>query len=1092
MLPWVRLAVRFPRTVLAAAALVTLVLGWQIPSLVVRTDGAALRGEQGTVSRLSRVDEEVFAGSEDVIVVLGAGASGGTVASPAGLRALAALDAELRAVPGVRAGGVRSLASLRELRVSASTLATGRVLEAIPDEPAAFAALLARARTKSFVDGTLLASSGATAALYVPLVVGTDRTAALAGIEALAERWRARGFTVELTGPVVAQALLGRAVLTDLGRLIPFMVLLISALLLYLLRTPAGLLFPMLEVLLVLVWTFGTMAWLGVPLTLVTTSLPVVLMATSITDEIHLMERLQQLLARPGATALEAVLGTYEELERPILTTWLTTCAGMAAFLASPLLALRHFGLLAGLGILYALFVSFTVIPAAVVLAPVRWSRRRALPTAELRVSGFERSLLAQPRRWSFALLLGLAALAPGLAGLRVEDNWIANFPASSPLVAAERTYNRDFWGSYRFDVVLEADDDRFYRPEGAAAVAEVAAGLAGREGVGGVASYLLPLGDLAAALGKVGAVEAQPLADLEELLTLARSAEDANLLSEWLTVEGDRARVRLFLKSESFARDQRLAAEVATTVGAIAHRHGLRYHTSGDVPLGLEMVGSIVASELGSIFVSVLVILVTVAFFYRRPLEILAVFLPVAIAGFVVFAVMGWSGIALGIATSMFGSLAIGTGVDFALHLLEAFKKALAAGREGRDAVLAALAEAGPSVRWNALVLVLGFAVLMASSVRPNLQLGVVLCLALAAAYLATVVLFCTLGPRLAWRRAGAASRLGAPAAVSFGGLVLVALGLAACGTAERPAAPPPHAEPPAVLGRPDASAEAWMREVEAEQRAGMRLVRIDAETQRAAERVQVGYPAYEEAQLWGLVDGRSERQRQLFLFCEPRRMRGTGLVLEDQAGELARDEMAFHMKTWDHFKGIPRTSLRLLVPGTCLTYEDARGFLSTDHYAFAWAPEAPEGRSEPGRKRVIGWPRDPSLAADIGYDWFVATLDEGKKAVLRIEYHAANGEQLKIYDVRSLVQVGRLWTAAEARLEDRQNQVTSDLRFTFWQPAGPIPEAVFERPVTAEPLLERIRKTLLALGVAEATQLEACGRVLPTPKEETHGAAI
>ena len=81
----------------------------------------------------------------------------------------------------------------------------------------------------------------------------------------------------------------------------------------------------------------------------------------------------------------------------------------------------------------------------------------------------------------------------------------------------------------------------------------------------------------------------------------------------------------------------------------------------------------------------------------------------------------------------------------------------------------------------------------------------------------------------------------------------------------------------------------------------------------------------------------------------------RGTGLVLEDQAGELTRDEMAFHMKTWDHFKGIPRTSLRLLVPGTCLTYEDARGFLSPDHYAFAWEPGAPEGRIEPGRRAAL-----------------------------------------------------------------------------------------------------------------------------------------
>ena len=47
----------------------------------------------------------------------------------------------------------------------------------------------------------------------------------------------------------------------------------------------------------VLIWTLGAMGHLGVPITLVTTILPIVLMTMAVTDEVHLLERFQARLA---------------------------------------------------------------------------------------------------------------------------------------------------------------------------------------------------------------------------------------------------------------------------------------------------------------------------------------------------------------------------------------------------------------------------------------------------------------------------------------------------------------------------------------------------------------------------------------------------------------------------------------------------------------------------------------------------------------------------------------------------------------------------------------------------------------------------
>ena len=61
---------------------------------------------------------------------------------------------------------------------------------------------------------------------------------------------------------------------------------------------------------------------------------------------------------------------------------------------------------------------------------------------------------------------------------------------------------------------------------------------------------------------------------------------------------------------------------------------------------------------------------------------------LPSALAVLVKFAVMGWAGIPLGVATSMFAAMTLGIGVNCAIHLLEASAQARAAGASPADAL--------------------------------------------------------------------------------------------------------------------------------------------------------------------------------------------------------------------------------------------------------------------------------------------------------------------------------------------------------------------------------------------------------------------
>ena len=121
---------------------------------------------------------------------------------------------------------------------------------------------------------------------------------------------------------------------------------------------------------------------------------------------------------------------------------------------------------------------------------------------------------------------------------------------------------------------------------------------------------------------------------------------------------------------------------------------------------------------------------------------------------------------------------LALGVGVDFAIHLRHAYERARENGRGPDAALTESLQKSGRAIRWNATVLSLGFIVLTASALKPNHSLGVLLSAAMAACYAMTLLLLpsqvpglvsarpsffrmsCISGPREAWCKRAAVSR--------------------------------------------------------------------------------------------------------------------------------------------------------------------------------------------------------------------------------------------------------------------------------------------------------------------------------------------
>lgn len=201
---------------------------------------------------------------------------------------------------------------------------------------------------------------------------------------------------------------------------------------------------------------------------------------------------------------------------------------------------------------------------------------------------------------------------------------------------------------------------------------------------------------------------------------------------------ELDEVLISVYLKRSSYGATAGLIDALRDYEDHRLRPHGIRLELAGDVAVSQALIEAVVRTQVGSLLISLLGILLVAGVLRWGLLCVL----PPAIAVWLDFALMGWLDIPLGVATSMFAGMTLGVGVDYAIHLLSRHRRALAAGLDRPAAVADALTATGPAVVLNALAVGLGFGVLLLSQVPGNARLGGLLLASVLHCLIATLLL--------------------------------------------------------------------------------------------------------------------------------------------------------------------------------------------------------------------------------------------------------------------------------------------------------------------------------------------------------------
>ncbi len=744
-----------PRATLALMAAAVLAMAPGLLRLELRTDGHSLVPPDDPAIALDREARRTFGLRDPLLVVLETRHPDG-IFNPGTLGRLERLTRDLAALPGIGAENVQSLASEKRLYSSPSRIGFQPLLEPPPTTPERLAEVRSDVEATNVFHGTLVSYDRKAAAVLVgvPSEMDSgevDRTALYHRVVTIARRYGTADDRVSVVGAPAAEALLGEHILADLVLLIPLALAVIALILWIACGRAWGVAIGLAKIGAALVFTLGLVGWCGQPVYLTTAVIPVLLITIGLSDEVHLLWRYRH--RPPDEPPAAALRRSLEELARPITLTSLTTAFGFLSFLTSAIRPVWSFGLFTAIGVLFCLLWAMTATPALIALRP---GAIPAAPSSSLDTSRLSRLALAlsgRPRIALPVLAVATAALALGIPRLAVQDGWIDNFAPGSSLRQDSERVDRLFAGTHVLLAVLTFDPPAGEIPAIPAASGPLLAGsavdavgrfekaLRARPEVGGVLGLHSQLTTTAYLWGDRREWSRRIVDNPSWIYLHARRIGNVRGEERRRELVDDgfrRTVVTILLKGANYRETAALVEairEIERTELAPAHA---RVDLAGDVAVSQAMIPAIVRSQTGSLLMALAGNLLIVTLLFRSLRYGLACILPTALAVAWAFGLMGWLGIPLGVATSMFCAVTLGIGDDYSIHFLERFRAAERNGAAHPGRVAAA--KAGPAILIDTLAIALGFGLLGFSQVPTNRWLGLLVAMALVNACLLTL----------------------------------------------------------------------------------------------------------------------------------------------------------------------------------------------------------------------------------------------------------------------------------------------------------------------------------------------------------------
>ena len=731
--------IRYRWLIIALFLVITVLLGMQLPKAEIDSNmKSMLPNDMPSRVNTDRI-EEIFGGTEMLMVLVRTD----DVLKSDTLNRVRTISRGMQRIDGV--DKVLSLFELKHIRGEDGAMVVDPAVKRIPRTDEQREVLRADLRTNDLVYGNVVSEDFTVTAVIALLT--TDVQDELIVVEVREMLDANPGDEEILVGGLPdTRVHVSKDIRTDLRRLLPLGLAIMLVFLYICFRQLRGVVLPFFVVIMSILVAMGLVPLLGWKIQIITVLVPMILIAVANDYGIHMIAKYQEdNVEGHSYSSSELAIRMFHSLGKPILLTGLTTIAGMLCLLGHVIIPARELGILASVGILYALAASLFFIPAVMSLLPTAKPVRHS-GTEDKRLPLLERLLIsagglvsAHPRLIITLAVVSAAAASIGIFSVVIDTDPNSYYPDDDPIPVTARVINTELGGSQNVGIVFSGD---IKEPELMAKIDRLEHQIGNLPDVGSTTSIARVLRQMSRALNDPDEPmyntvpdSRNAIAQYFELYSMSGDPDDFEKLVDF---DYTNAMLTARINSTSTAR----LSQVVDEVGEMVKDDPAVTLIGGFGLILTELAHLVVRGQLLSLALALSIVAGLLMLLFRSPMAGVIGAIPLALSIVLLFGLMGLFGIELNIATAMLSSIMIGVGVDYTIHFLWRYREERRSGREPENAVRKTLTTTGRGIVFNALSVVIGFIVLMSSSFLPVRFFGFLVLVSILACLVGALIL--------------------------------------------------------------------------------------------------------------------------------------------------------------------------------------------------------------------------------------------------------------------------------------------------------------------------------------------------------------
>jgi predicted RND superfamily exporter protein len=278
---------------------------------------------------------------------------------------------------------------------------------------------------------------------------------------------------VYVTGLPIISAAINESMRTDLAVMIPLVAVVVLLVLFFSFRRFMPVVLPLVTVLASAIWSMGAMPLFGVKLSVISTVLPVILVAVGSAYGIHIVTHYLEAVKGKGEMSPEEhkalILALLEKIGKAVFLAAITTLAGFISFGFTTVVPIREFSYFSTFGVLVSYLLAVTLIPSLLIIRGPRLlkTKDRKANSADSVIAGtFVRIAF---HRTAVVFATGVIVLLSvwGISKIVLDNVFVEYFKTTTDIYKSDRFIREKFGGSKIISVVVQADDsDTLLMPE--------------------------------------------------------------------------------------------------------------------------------------------------------------------------------------------------------------------------------------------------------------------------------------------------------------------------------------------------------------------------------------------------------------------------------------------------------------------------------------------------------------------------------------------------------------------------------------------------------------------------------------------------